>query len=692
MKLVVIEAPAKRETLKKYLGPGYEVFATKGHIRDLPVKSFAIDINNNFEPHYENKPDKKELINELKHKADKADQVLIATDPDREGEAISWHIAHVLGLDPNKKCRIQFNEISKNAVLKALDNPRAIDLNLVNAQQARRVMDRIVGYKLSPIISKKVAPKLSAGRVQSVALKLVVDREKEIENFKPEEYWTVTAFHEKDKIAFKSTLQTYKNKKIKIANKEEVEKALSVIKQSDFIVSSVKKSKTKSHAPAPFTTSTMQQDALNKLGMSLKRTTQSAQELYEGVEVKGEGKIALITYIRTDSTRVSEDAQKACRQFIEEKYGKNYLPAKPNIYATKKNAQDAHEAIRPISMQITPEMVQDSLSKDNYKLYKLIYERFLASQMNEAEYSNTVISIDASDYGFKANGKILEFPGYTAVYKEFVDEDKDKKQDASKLPQIEENEKLEVKDIKEEQKFTKPPVRYTEASLVKAMEEKGIGRPATYAATVTILTARNYAEKEGKYLVPTELGRKITEYLEKFFSGVINVKFTAHMENRLDDIAEDKDDWHDVINSFWNGFKGLLEKADSSSVSMKSEPIETDVVCDKCGHKMLLREGRFGKFLGCSNFPKCKNIMPYKTEEEKKPVSKCPMCGKNVYALKTKRGKTFYACEDRNGCNFMSWDIPTGEMCPKCGKYLIKKGKIIKCSSCDYKLDNNKEN
>ena len=692
MKLVVIEAPAKRETLKKYLGPGYEVFATKGHIRDLPVKSFAIDINNNFEPHYENKPDKKELINELKHKADKADQVLIATDPDREGEAISWHIAHVLGLDPNKKCRIQFNEISKNAVLKALDNPRAIDLNLVNAQQARRVMDRIVGYKLSPIISKKVAPKLSAGRVQSVALKLVVDREKEIENFKPEEYWTVTAFHEKDKISFKSTLQTYKNKKIKIANKEEVEKALSVIKQSDFIVSSVKKSKTKSHAPAPFTTSTMQQDALNKLGMSLKRTTQSAQELYEGVEVKGEGKIALITYIRTDSTRVSEDAQKACRQFIEEKYGKNYLPAKPNIYATKKNAQDAHEAIRPISMQITPEMVQDSLSKDNYKLYKLIYERFLASQMNEAEYSNTVIGIDASDYGFKANGKILEFPGYTAVYKEFVDEDKDKKQDASKLPQIEENEKLEVKDIKEEQKFTKPPVRYTEASLVKAMEEKGIGRPATYAATVTILTARNYAEKEGKYLVPTELGRKITEYLEKFFSGVINVKFTAHMENRLDDIAEDKDDWHDVVNSFWNGFKGLLEKADSSSVSMKSEPIETDVVCDKCGHKMLLREGRFGKFLGCSNFPKCKNIMPYKTEEEKKPVSKCPMCGKNVYALKTKRGKTFYACEDRNGCNFMSWDIPTGEMCPKCGKYLIKKGKIIKCSSCDYKVDNNKEN
>ena len=684
MKLVVIEAPAKRETLKKYLGQGYEVFATKGHIRDLPVKSFAIDINNNFEPHYENKPDKKELISELKHKADKAEEVLLATDPDREGEAIAWHIANVLNLDTNKKCRIQYNEISKNAVQKALKSPREIDLNLVNAQQARRVMDRIVGYKLSPIISKKVAPKLSAGRVQSVALKLVVDREKEIENFKPEEYWTVTAFHEKSKIAFKSTLQSYKNKKIKLENKDMVDEALKVIKNSDFIVESIKKSKTKSHAPAPFTTSTMQQDALNKLGMSLKKTTASAQELYEGVEVKGEGKIALITYIRTDSTRVSEEAQKACRDFIANKYGKNYLPEKPNIYVTKKNAQDAHEAIRPISMQITPEMVQDSLTKDNYRLYKLIYERFLASQMIEAEYSNVAVSIDAGGYNFKASGRTLEFAGYTAVYKEFVDEDKDKKQEISKLPALTEGEKLVVTDIKEEQKFTKPPVRYTEASLVKAMEEKGIGRPATYAATITILTARSYCEKEGKYLVPTELGRKITEYLEKFFSGVINVKFTAHMENRLDDIAENKDDWHDVVSSFWNGFKGLLEKADASSVTMKAEPIETDIICDKCGHKMLLREGRFGKFLGCSNFPKCRNIMPYNEKEEKKSVGICPNCGKKVYALKTKRGKTFYACEDREGCNFMSWDIPTGEKCPECGNYLIKKGKIVKCSKCSY--------
>ena len=683
MKLVVIEAPAKRDTLKKYLGEGFEVFATKGHIRDLPAKSFSIDLNNNYEPHYEINPDKKELISQLKSKASKADEVLIATDPDREGEAISWHVAYVLGLNPQTKCRIQFNEISKKAVLKALDEPRTIDLNLVNAQQARRIMDRIVGYKLSPIISKKIAPKLSAGRVQSVALKLVVDREVEIENFKPEEYWNVSANHEKGAIKFKSNLTNYKGKKIKLSNKQEVDKVLADINGKDFVVENIKKTTSKSHAPAPFTTSTMQQDAGNKLGMSLKRITSCAQELYEGVEVKGEGKIALITYIRTDSTRVSVDAQNACREFVANKYGKEFVPAKPNIYATKESAQDAHEAIRPISLQVTPEMVKDSLNKDNYRLYKLIYERFMASQMSEAVYSNVNISMNVDDYTFKATGKTLEFAGFTAVYKEYTEDDKDKEE---KLPKLEEGEQVKVLEIKTEQKFTKPPARYTETSLVKAMEEKGIGRPATYAATITILTAREYCSKDGRYLVPTELGRHITEYLDKFFHGVINVKFTAYMEKRLDDIAEDKDDWHDVVDNFWNGFKGLLQNADSSSLTMKAEPIETDEICEKCGHKMLLREGRYGKFLGCSNFPKCKNIKPYGAEE-KKTVGKCPNCGKGVIALKTKKGKAFYACEDREGCNFMSWDIPTGEKCPNCGNYLVKKGKIIKCSSCDFKKE-----
>ena len=683
MKLVVIEAPAKRDTLKKYLGEGYEVFATKGHIRDLPTKSFSIDLNNNYQPHYEDNPDKKELIAELQRKAKKAEEVLIATDPDREGEAIAWHVAHELDLDPNTKCRIQFNEISKKAVVKALTEPRAIDLHLVDAQQARRVLDRIVGYKLSPILSKKIAPKLSAGRVQSVALKLVVDREVEIENFKPEEYWNVAAEHQKGTMKFKSSLTHHNGKKIKISNKEQVDKVLSEIENRPFVVKEIKRTTSKSHAPSPFTTSTMQQDAGNKLGMSLKRITSCAQELYEGVEVKGEGKIALITYIRTDSTRVSTDAQSACLDFVREKYGKEYVPAKPNIYATKGNAQDAHEAIRPISMHMTPEMVKDSLNKDNYRLYKLIYERFMASQMVEAEYANVNVSIDAGDYTFKATGKTLEFAGFTAVYKEYTEDDKSKE---DKLPKLDEGEELEVLQITKEQKFTKPPARYTETSLVKAMEEKGIGRPATYAATITILTARNYCTKDGRFLVPTELGRHITEYLDQFFHGVINVKFTAYMEQRLDDIAEDKDDWHDVVDNFWNGFKGLLQNADASSVNMKSQPIETDIVCEKCGHKMLIREGKFGKFLGCSNFPKCRNIRPYEVDE-KKPVAKCPICGKDVYGLKTKRGKAFYACEDREGCNFMSWDIPTGEKCPNCGKFLVRKGKLIRCSSCDFKVE-----
>lgn len=688
LKLVIIESPFKREALKKYLGNGYEVFATKGHIRDLPEKSFGIDLKHNFEPKYEIVPDKKELINELKKKASQADEVLIATDPDREGEAISWHVANVLGYEPDKNCRIEFNEISKKAVTKALENPRKIDLKLVDAQQARRVLDRIVGYKLSPILCKKIAPKLSAGRVQSVALKLVVDREKEIEKFVPEEYWIVSAFLKKDKYQIKATLATYKKKKFVPKNKEEVDKMLGEIGGEKFVVSEIKKSKTKSHAPAPFTTSTMQQDALNKLGMSLARTTSSAQQLYEGVEVKGEGKIALITYIRTDSVRISTDAQNACREFIKNKYGEEFVPEKPNNYHTKENAQDAHEAIRPITMDITPEMVKETLTNDNYRLYKLIYERFLASQMTEAEYSSVSVTFDCKDYGFKVNGKTMEFPGYTAVYKEYVEEE-NKEGMAGKLPKLEKDEILDCEKLLPEQKFTKPPVRYTEASLVKAMEEKGIGRPATYAATITVLTSRHYAEKEGKYLVPTDLGRKINDYLEQFFSSVINVKFTAYMEGRLDDIANKDEDWHSVVSNFWNGFEHLIEKADASSVTMKEPPKETDIICDKCGGKMVIRQGRFGEFLACSNFPKCKNTKPL--ESNIKYVGKCPECGSDMVERKSKRGKIFYSCSKYPDCKFMSWDITTGEKCPKCNSPIVMKGKKIKCSNneCDYIEQNN---
>ena len=682
MKLVIIESPFKREALKKYLGSDFEVFATKGHIRDLPQKSFGLDTNRNFEPKYEIVPDKKQLIADLKKKAEGCSEVYIATDPDREGEAISWHVAHVLGYGPEKNCRIEFNEISKKAVTKALENPRKIDIKLVNAQQARRVLDRMVGYKLSPILCKKIAPKLSAGRVQSVALKLVVDREREVETFVPEEYWTVTSQLKKEKSEINANLATYKKKKIQPKSKEEVDKILDDLKGNDFVVEEIKKSKTKSHAPAPFTTSTMQQDALNKLGMSLSRTTSAAQQLYEGVDVKGEGKIALITYIRTDSVRVSTDAQNACLNYIKEKFGAEFAPDKPNIYHTKENAQDAHEAIRPITMDITPEMVKETLTSDNYKLYKLIYERFLASQMTQAEYATVAVNFDCNGYGFKVNGKTLEFPGYTAVYKEYVEED-NKDGLAGRLPKMEKGDKFELVKILTEQKFTKPPIRFTEASLVKAMEEKGIGRPATYAATITLLTYRKYAQKEGKYLIPTDLGRKITEYLEKFFSSVINVKFTAYMENRLDDIATKEEDWHTVVNNFWNGFEHLLGRADASSLSMKEPPKETDIVCEKCGGKMVIRQGKFGEFLACSNFPKCKNTKPIETNVVK---GKCPECGANMLEKKSKKGKIFFSCERYPECKFMSWDITTGEKCPKCNSPIIKKGKTIKCSNhdCDY--------
>lgn len=687
MKLVIIESPFKREALKKYLGDGYEVFATKGHIRDLPQKSLAIDIKNNFEPKYEILSDKKDLISQLKAKAEKAEQVLIATDPDREGEAISWHVAHILGYDPEKECRIEFNEISKKAVSKALTMPRKINLKLVDAQQARRVLDRLVGYKLSPIICKKIAPKISAGRVQSVALKLVVEREVEIEKFVPEEFWTVQAMLKKGQNEIKTSLATFKGKKFVPKCKEEVDALLEAVKGKDFVVEQVKKSKTKSHAPAPFTTSTMQQDALNKLNMPLAKTTASAQQLYEGVEVKGEGKIALITYIRTDSVRVSTDAQNACREFIRNKYGPEFVPEKPNIYSTKESAQDAHEAIRPITMDITPEMVKETLSPDNYKLYKLIYERFLASQMSEAEYASVAVTCKCDDYGFKVNGKTMEFPGYTNVYKEFVEEE-NKEGLAGRLPVINEGETLPCNSIKPEQKFTKPPTRYTEATLVKAMEEKGIGRPATYAATITILASRQYTEKQGKYLVPTELGRKITAYLDQFFSSVINVKFTAYMEGRLDDIATKDENWKEVVASFWSGFENLLGRADASSLTMKEPPKETDIVCEKCGGKMLIREGRYGSFLACSNFPKCKNTKPM--EEEKKVVGKCPECGGAMVERTSKKGKKFFSCDRYPDCKFMSWDPTTGDKCPNCQSPLVKKGKIIKCSNaqCDYKQTN----
>ena len=687
MKLVVIESPGKRETLQKYLGKDYLVVSSKGHVRDLPKNTFSVDLNNNYEPRYEILPDKKSVIEDIKKKAEKCDGILLATDPDREGEAIAWHLAYCLGIDPNSKCRIVFNEISKSAVEKALTCPRAIDLNLVDAQQARRILDRIMGYKLSPILCKKIQPKLSAGRVQSVCLRLVVDREKEIENFKPEEYWNLSAMLKKGSSKFKSALLSFKNKKIKLSNKGEVDEVLSNLKDATYTVQDIKKSRTKSKAPAPFTTSTMQQDALNKLNMSLKRTTSAAQQLYEGIDLPGEGKIAFITYIRTDSVRISDGALDMAREFISSKYGKEYLPTKPNVFHVKENAQDAHEAIRPISLARDPESIKNIAPSDAYKLYKLIYERFVACQMTDAEYDNVTCEIKANDCVFKAVGKTLNFAGWTSVYKAYdsAKEDEKEEKDNSKLPKMEVGDLLELVELKPEQKFTKPPVRYTEASLVKAMEEKGIGRPATYAPTVTTIASREYTSKDGKYIVPTELGRSVTGFLENYFNKMINVKFTAYMETKLDEVAEDETKWQDVIDAFWKSFKELLTNANFNAyVSPKKEPIKTDIKCDKCGHDMVIREGKFGKFLGCSNFPACHNIMTY--QDETLPKGVCPECGKEVVQRRSKKGKIFYSCSGYPDCKFMSWDIPTGEKCPECKSALIQKGKKVICSNpnCKY--------
>ena len=693
MKLVIIEGPGKRETLKKYLGEGYDVVATKGHVRDLPEKTLGVDVSKNFEPQYEIMPGKETIIKELKSKAAKADCVLLATDPDREGEAISWHIQHILNIPESEPCRIEFNEISKSVVNKAVQSPRKINMDLVHAQQGRRVLDRLVGYKVSPIICKKIKPNLSAGRVQSVALKLIVDREKEIVNFKPQEYWPICAFLEKDGTKFKASLATKLGKKFVPDNAEQAENVVKYLAEQQFIVEEIKRSVTKSTPPPPFITSTMQQDALNKIGMSISQTTKSAQALYEGVELGSEGKTALITYIRTDSTRVSPEAQAKAKEYIVSHYGEDYAPKTYNVFKAKKNAQDAHEAIRPISLDRTPETVKSYMSADNYKLYKLIYERFVASQMTPATYDSQSVGISAGALGFKATGRTPIFAGWTRAYKVFEEQEDDSGE--SKLPKLNEKDKLNVDKITKEQKFTKPPVRFTEASLIKTMEEKGIGRPATYAPTVMTLLNRTYMVKDGKYLKPSELGTTVTEFLEKYFADIMNVSFTAEMENDLDRIADGEESWQNVISKFYAGFEQELIFAYRESKRMSVAPEVSDVVCSKCGAKMVVREGKYTKFLACPNYPKCKNIVSL--NQPKPPVCKCPQCGKDVVEKRTHGGKIFYGCVGYPDCKFASWDKPTNIACPKCKSFLtVKESKTMnyyKCSNkaCDYEKKETKQ-
>ena len=695
MKLVVIEGPGKRATIKKYLGKDYEVFATVGHVRDLPVHGFGVDVNNNYNPKYEILPDKKEVVKSLKETASKADTILLATDPDREGEAISWHVANVLGLNPNDHVRIEFNEISKNAVQKAIQSPRAIDLRLVDAQQARRVLDRIVGYKLSPILCRKIQPKLSAGRVQSVTLKLVVDREREIQNFKPEEWWSIVATLKKlegSTKTFKATLFSKAGKKIKISNATQKDALLSEIEGQEWHISNIKKNITYSHAPAPYITSSMQQDALNKLGMNLKRTTRAAQDLYEGVEIAGHGKTALITYIRTDSVRVSPEAMAMAKDYILSKFGKEYYPGTPNVYKSKKSAQDAHEAIRPIYIDITPESVKSSLSEDNYKLYKLVYERFLASQMSDATYDSVSVDVSVKDYIFRATGKTPVFLGYTILYQDYVAKDKDAEEDdQAHIPPLSEGEIVQNKGIKADQKFTKPPARYTEASLVKTMEEKGIGRPATYTPTITVLFNRKYVVSEKKFIKPTELGFAVTDMLVSHFPDIMNIGFTADMESDLDKIADGEKQWQQVIDNFYQDFKKEMEAAGEA---LRGEVEETDEICEKCGSPMVIRTGRYGKFLACSNFPKCKNIKNIADEnnasQEVEETSEiCPECGHKLVIRPGKYGK-FFACSNYPTCTYKrnmkgSAPVETDIVCDKCGHKMLERtskyGKFLACSN-----------
>lgn len=687
MDLIIVESPSKAKTISKYLKGKFRVDASGGHVRDLPEKTLGVKVTENFEPHYEITANKKDVIKRLTDEAKRAERVYLATDPDREGEAISWHLQTVLGMDPDGAHRVEFNEISPKAVQNALKSPRKIDYNLVDAQQARRVLDRLVGYKLSPFLNNRIQDGLSAGRVQSVALRLIVDREREITAFKPDEYYTFSAqLRDLDAqyAAFKAVYQLKKNG-VSI-HAETAEQAEAEIKAGSFVVTKVKNGVSKQHAPAPFTTSSLQQDASNKFGMSSPETMLVAQHLYEGMDVGGDH-IALITYIRTDSVRVAVEAQKSALEFIENKFGKEYVPEKPNFYATKKGAQDAHEAIRPINLEVTPASVKGYLDKKHYNIYKLIYDRFVASQMAEAQYNSMQVEATSAGYVFKASGKAVLFAGFTAAYSVAQAGDNDEEESGKLLPPLTEGQALNLVSIAKEQKFTRPPLRYTDASLVKAMDERGIGRPSTYASIISVLTKRKYVEKDGKYMVPTEVAYKITDILVHYFTDIMDVDFTAKMEEELDKIEEGGVDWHKIISDFYPAFAEKLRTAACDGDE------ETDIKCEKCGSAMIRRIGKYGKYLACSNYPKCSNIVS-ESEVEISDV-RCPKCGANMVVKSGKFGK-FLACPNYPECSaILPIDVKlTEEKCHECGGLMfIKKGKYgnyYECSVCGAKQPVNK--
>lgn len=680
-KLVIVESPAKAKTIKKYVGRNYEVLASMGHLRDLPKSKMGIDIENNFEPQYINIKGKGPIIKNLKKLAAKSEKVFLATDPDREGEAISWHLAHILNLDYDESNRITFNEITKTGIKNGMAHPRKIDKNLVDAQQARRVLDRLVGYKISPFLWKTVRPGLSAGRVQSVALRLIVDREEEIENFKPEEFWTIEAEFLKNRTKFTAHLFAKNGEKIKIQNESEANKLFNEAEGCNFSVAQIKKGTRKKSPFAPFTTSTLQQDASRKLNFKAQKTMQIAQQLYEGLTIKNKGTTGLITYMRTDSVRISNEAAKVAAKLIEKKWGQNFLPPSPRIFKTKSKAQDGHEAIRPTDPNLTPEEVKNSLSSDQYKLYSLIWKRFIASQMADATYSTCSIKLNCNNLNFKTSGFTLNFEGFSCLYN-----DPDETTSNFKLPELNEGEVLKPENLTKNQHFTQPPPRFSEASLTKTLEELGIGRPSTYVPTISTIIARDYVEREKKQLKPTIVGKTINKLMKNHFPNIVDIKFTAKIEEDFDKVAQGNLQWKNSISKFYSNFENILKKAEESATSnsYKIPDTVTDIICEKCGKPFVVKRSRFGKFLACSGYPDCKNTK--KIMITTKGV--CPQCGGKIIKKKSNKGRVFYGCENFPTCNFVSWDEPSAEICKKCNNTMfIKKGKNKQpyCAVCEKK-------
>lgn len=682
-KLVIVESPAKARTISKFLGRSYKVEASQGHVRDLPKSQLGVDVEHDFEPKYITIRGRGEVLERIRKEAKGAKSIILATDPDREGEAISWHLATILGIDPESACRVEFNEITEKTVKNAIKEPRAVNMQLVNAQQARRLLDRLVGYKISPLLWVKIKKGLSAGRVQSVATRMVVDREQEIEQFEPEEYWYVDAQLRAGGKQLQARLISLDGERVTLSDAEQANEAKARVEKGGFVIRSVKRGERRKHPAAPFTTSNLQQEASRKLGFTTAKTMQVAQQLYEGVDIEGRGTLGLISYIRTDSVRLSDEAVAAAREMISERYGEQFVPEKPNVYKGRKSAQDAHEAIRPTNLELRPEDIKASLTKDQYNLYRLVYLRFVACQMADALYETQQIEI-ASDSGvvLRSSAERLKFAGFTAVYEEGTDDAPNQDEHGSSLmADVSEGDHAELLSDEATQHFTQAPARYTEASLVRALEEKGIGRPSTYAPTISTILARGYVMREKKQLFPTELGVMITNMMEEYFADIVDIAFTAGMEEQLDEVEEGKLDWHKVLSDFYGPFEKTLENAESKIEKVEIKDEVSDVPCDKCGAMMVYKLGRYGRFLACPNFPECRNTKAIQVEID----APCPKCGGKLLQKTSRKGRKFYGCERYPECDFVSWDMPVSEKCPKCGSYMTlshtKKGDFYVCAN-----------